>query len=110
VTETLASYPTDNPGLIVFNAATFTFAGHDTTANTMTWLIFEMSQHEGSPDGHLDGHLDCHLDSHLDGHLDSHFCNSNSHYIHHQITWSAFLPPLNPPQSTTTEDTTVHHH
>ena len=28
----------------VFNAATFVFAGHDTTANTMSWLLFEMSQ------------------------------------------------------------------
>jgi cytochrome P450 len=28
----------------VFNAATFVFAGHDTTANTMTWLIFEACQ------------------------------------------------------------------
>ena len=24
------------------NAATFVFAGHDTTANTMTWLLFEV--------------------------------------------------------------------
>lgn len=28
----------------VFNAATFIFAGHDTTANTMSWLIFEACQ------------------------------------------------------------------
>jgi cytochrome P450 len=28
----------------VFNAATFVFAGHDTTANTMSWLIFEACQ------------------------------------------------------------------
>lgn len=28
----------------VFNAATFIFAGHDTTANTMTWLVFEVAQ------------------------------------------------------------------
>lgn len=28
----------------IFNAATFVFAGHDTTANTMTWLLFEVSQ------------------------------------------------------------------
>jgi hypothetical protein len=28
----------------VFNAATFVFAGHDTTANTMSWLLFEISQ------------------------------------------------------------------
>eukprot|EP00946_MAST-07B_sp_MAST-7B-sp1_P005118 g5118.t1 len=28
----------------VFNAATFAFAGHDTTANTMSWLIFEACQ------------------------------------------------------------------
>lgn len=26
------------------NAATFVFAGHDTTANTMSWLLFEISQ------------------------------------------------------------------
>lgn len=26
------------------NAATFVFAGHDTTANTMTWLLFEVAQ------------------------------------------------------------------
>eukprot|EP00039_Didymoeca_costata_P009171 m.121292 g.121292 ORF g.121292 m.121292 type:complete len:588 (-) comp14386_c0_seq5:2725-4488(-) len=28
------------------NAATFVFAGHDTTANTMTWLLFEVSQNK----------------------------------------------------------------
>lgn len=27
------------------NAMTFTFAGHDTTANTLTWLIFEICRH-----------------------------------------------------------------
>jgi len=26
------------------NAATFVFAGHDTTANTMTWLLYEVAQ------------------------------------------------------------------
>ena len=27
----------------IFNAATFVFAGHDTTANTMSWLLYEVS-------------------------------------------------------------------
>lgn len=31
----------DNP---IPNAATFVFAGHDTTANTMSWLLFEVAQ------------------------------------------------------------------
>ena len=29
----------------MMNAATFVFAGHDTTANTMTWLLFEVRKH-----------------------------------------------------------------
>jgi cytochrome P450 len=28
----------------IYNAATFIFAGHDTTANTMSWLVFEVCQ------------------------------------------------------------------
>ena len=27
-----------------FNTATFVFAGHDTTANTMSWLLYEVAQ------------------------------------------------------------------
>ena len=30
----------------VFNAATFIFAGHDTTANTMSWLLYEVCRNK----------------------------------------------------------------
>jgi len=30
----------------MMNAATFVFAGHDTTANTMTWLLFELAKNK----------------------------------------------------------------
>ena len=30
----------------IFNAATFVFAGHDTTANTMSWLLYEVCKNK----------------------------------------------------------------
>ena len=30
----------------IFNAATFVFAGHDTTANTMSWLLYEVCRNK----------------------------------------------------------------
>ena len=34
----------------IFNAATFIFAGHDTTANTMSWLLYEVCRNQAIQD------------------------------------------------------------